>query len=212
MTLRLSLTARMLLVFPAFASVLPEGCLAPLLEQAALREGVLIVPGQSSSSSSSSSKAAFAGGTVTANNTVGEIDVGAGGLIVGPTNPPVGQGEEEGEEDGEDDGHPTKIRLPSGSWIPFDVVIGVSVGDGGSGRGKRWWGLRGGANDKEPGQQQQGGSGRRTSDVEGGEGAEVEEGAGAEAAATAAPAGSEESSGNAPAGGDSPTGGNSSNG
>lgn len=131
-----------------------------MLEAAALREGVLIPPDPSPSASAGGFT-----GTVTANNTLGEIDASPGGVIV----PPSGAAGE--HEDEEDENHPTKIQLPSGNWIPYDVMIGVSIGDGSvNPRGRhRWWGLRGAKNDGKRVDKGDGSGGRRKT-AEDGEG------------------------------------------
>eukprot|EP00752_Nemacystus_decipiens_P010525 g9373.t1 len=138
------------------------GCLAPLLEEAALRERVLIPADPTPLPKT------FAG-TVTANNTVGEINTSAGAVIVDTGNGNGGGDNKKNDED-EDENHPTKILLPSGSWLPYDVMIGVSIGGQGGGGSRRWWGLRGAAVDGKQGQggDGKGAHGRRTEDHEGG--------------------------------------------
>ncbi|CAN0346096.1 unnamed protein product [Ectocarpus sp. 13 AM-2016] len=93
------------------------GCLAPLLEEAASREGVLILPTVRS---------------ITANTTLGEIDTDPEGVIVGGPNQAgeggAGGGDDENEEEEEDDRHPSKIQLPSGNWMPYDVMDEAAVG------------------------------------------------------------------------------------
>ncbi|CBN75034.1 hypothetical protein Esi_0064_0097 [Ectocarpus siliculosus] len=104
------------------------GCLAPLLEEAASREGVLILPTVRS---------------VTANTTLGEIDTDPEGVIVGGPNQAGGGGagggdDENEEEEEEDDRHPSKIQLPSGNWVPYDVMDEAAAGsaEGGEGGGE----------------------------------------------------------------------------
>ncbi|CAN0126186.1 unnamed protein product, partial [Ectocarpus fasciculatus] len=97
------------------------GCLAPLLEEAARREGVLILPTVRS---------------VTANVTLGEIDTDPEGVIVGGPGQVAGGGggddADDDEEEEEDERHPSKIQLPSGNWVPYDVMGGGAGGGGGA--------------------------------------------------------------------------------
>ena len=122
------------------------GCIGALLEAAAEREGLLIPPG-----------AAPRVRSVTANNTLGTIDIPDSRGVIGPGggggNDEDLAGEDDGTVDGDDEDHPTRIQLASGAWIPYDVLIGISIETGsgaGSGRGNRGWrrgGLRGAARD-----------------------------------------------------------------
>lgn len=124
------------------------GCLGPLLEEAARREGVLIEP----SAVRADGKRI---GAITANDTVvGTIEIPESEGVIDPGAEGDGEGldgdgeegDESREEEEEEELHPTKIKLPSGAMIPYDVLIGVSIGSGGKGK-RRWWGLRGAAND-----------------------------------------------------------------
>ncbi|CAM9805880.1 unnamed protein product, partial [Laminaria digitata] len=124
------------------------GCLGALLEEAARAEGVLIP------ASSPSGVAVRADGSIidsiTANNTKGTIEISDDGAIIDPgrgegtvSGDAAGeegegesQEEEEEDENGDDnDNHPTRIRMPSGAWMPYDVMVGVSIGSGHGGGG-----------------------------------------------------------------------------
>lgn len=94
---------------------------------------------------------------ITSNNTLGTIDIpnsrdviGQGRTEGGDENNEESYDEEEGEGSGDsDEKHPSRIQLASGHWIPSDILIGVSIGSGGSigAEGKELGGLRGGARD-----------------------------------------------------------------
>ena len=160
------------------------GCLGALLEEAARVEGVLI-PAEVLRSDGKTI------GSITANNTKGTIEISDDGAIIDPGR---GEGTANGEASGEEgdsqeeddeDKHPTRIKLPSGAWMPYDIMVGVSIGNGRGNAGRRFWGLRGSAD---------AGNGRRLADGDGGgeeggeEGGEVEDevrGAGGDAEAAA---------------------------
>lgn len=72
---------------------------------------------------------------------MGSIDVPNQG---GENNASGEEGTGDYSEDDDDDEGRTKIQLPSGNWIPYDVMVGVSIGDGGM-SGSNGWGLRGSA-------------------------------------------------------------------
>lgn len=146
------------------------GCLGALLEEAARAEGVLIP------ASSSSGAAVRADGktieSITANNTKGTVEVSDDGAIIDPgrgegtvNGDAAGEGEGDSNREGDggdddyDDNHPTRIRMPSGAWMPYDVMVGVSIGGGTGSSARRFWGLRGSAD---------AGDGRRLADGEGG--------------------------------------------
>lgn len=155
---------------------LRTGCLGELLEEAARAEGALI-PASSSSGGNVRSDGRTIG-SITANNTKGTVEVSDDGAIIDPGREEgtvIGDAAGEGEgdsrkEDEEDDGdnHPARIRMPSGAWMPYDVMIGVSIGGGHGSSGRRFWGLRGSGD---------AGDGRKLADGDGGgEGGENSEG------------------------------------
>lgn len=114
-------------------------------------------------------------GSIVANNTKGTVEISDDGAIIDPgrgegavNGDAAGEGEGDSQEEDDGDNHPTRIRMPSGAWMPYDVMVGVSIGGGHGSSGRRFWGLRGSGD---------AGDGRKLADGDGGgEGDENSEG------------------------------------